>query len=112
ALLVRRKVQIVEGHWPGPGELLVGRLAGAKLGIAGDALAVGRELTFEGRAWRVAGRFAALGSALEAELWCPLDDLRLALRRQDLSLVALTLAPGAAFGDIDEFCKERLTLEV
>ncbi len=111
ALLVRRKVQIVEGHWPGPGEALVGRLAGAKLGRA-DSLVVGGVITFEGRSWRVAGRFAAVGSALESELWCPLEDLQQAMKRQDLSLVALTLAPGAGFGDVDEFCKERLDLEL
>jgi ABC-type lipoprotein release transport system permease subunit len=34
------------------------------------------------------------------------------MKRQDLSVVALTLAPGATFGDLDEFCKERLDLEL
>src|SRR5262249_40015796 len=38
-LLVRRKVQIAEGHWPGPGEVLVGRLAATKLGRQGEMLA-------------------------------------------------------------------------
>jgi putative ABC transport system permease protein len=112
AVLVRRRVQIVEGAWPGPGEVLIGRLAAAKLGRRAEDLAVGRTVTFEGRAWRVSGRFAAAGSALESELWCPLDDLQAATRRQDLSLVALTLAPGARFADVDEFCKERLDLEL
>jgi ABC-type lipoprotein release transport system permease subunit len=112
ALLVHRKVQIIEGHWPGPGEVLVGRLAAVKLGRGADALALGRAVTFEGRAWRVSGRFAALGSALESELWCPLEDLQPAMKRQDLSLVALMLAPGANFADVDEFCKERLDLEL
>jgi ABC-type lipoprotein release transport system permease subunit len=112
ALLVRRQVQIVEGRWPGPGEVLVGRLANTKLGRGADAVAVGKSLTFEGRTWRVSGRFAARGSALESEAWCPLEDLQQAMRRQDLSLVALTLAPGASFADIDEFCKERLDLEL
>jgi ABC-type antimicrobial peptide transport system permease subunit len=112
ALLVRRKVQIVEGNWPGPGEVLVGRLANTKLGRSGELLAVGQPVSFEGRAWRVSGRFAAEGSALESELWCPLEDLQRAMKRQDLSVVALTLAPGATFGDVDEFCKERLDLEL
>jgi ABC-type antimicrobial peptide transport system permease subunit len=111
-LLVRRQVQIIEGRWPGPGEVLVGRLANTKLGRSGEAVAVGQSLSFEGRTWRVSGRFAALGSALESELWCPLTDLQRAMKRQDLSVVALTLAPGASFGDIDEFCKERLDLEL
>jgi putative ABC transport system permease protein len=111
-LLVRRKVQIVDGSWPGPGEVLVGRLAAAKLGRRAETLTVGRTVTFEGRSWRISGRFASAGSALESELWCPLDDLQPAMRRQDLCLVALTLAPGASFGAVDEFCKERLDLEL
>jgi ABC-type lipoprotein release transport system permease subunit len=111
-LLVRRQVQLVDGHWPGPGEVLVGRLAATKLGRRADTLAPGRAVTFEGRTWTVSGRFAALGSALESELWCPLEDLQQAMKRQDLSLVALTLAPGAALADVDEFCKERLDLEL
>ena len=32
APLLRRQVQLVEGNWPGPGEVLVGRLVAAKLG--------------------------------------------------------------------------------
>src|SRR5438094_10092871 len=86
ALLVRRKVQIVEGTWPGPGEVLVGRLAAAKLGRRAEALAAGNTLTVEGRPWRISGRFASAGSALESELWCPLDDLQAAMKRQDLTL--------------------------
>jgi putative ABC transport system permease protein len=112
ALLVRRQVQIVDGGWPGPGEVLIGRLAAVKLGQSADSLAVGQAVTFEGRTWRISGHFAALGSALESELWCPLDDLQQAMKRQDLSVVALTLAPGVPFGDVDEFCKERLDLEL
>ena len=111
-LLVRRKVQIVEGRWPGPGEVLVGRLAAAKLGRSAESLAVGQAVTFEGRSWRVSGHFAAVGSALESELWCPLEDLQQAMKRQDLSVVALTLAPGVPFGAVDEFCKERIDLEL
>lgn len=112
APLVRRMVQVTEGQWPGPGQVLVGRLAAAKLGCDEAEVATGASLTFEGRSWSVSGRFAAAGSALEAELWCPLDELQAAMRRQDCSLVALTLAPGTAFADVDEFCKERLDLEI
>jgi ABC-type lipoprotein release transport system permease subunit len=111
-LLVRRQVQIIEGRWPGPGEVLAGRLAATKLGRSAADLAVGTTLTFEGRTWKISGRFAAVGSALEAELWCLLDELQQAIKRQDLSLVAVTLAPGSTFADIDEFCKERLDLEL
>jgi ABC-type antimicrobial peptide transport system permease subunit len=112
ALLVRRSVQILDGHWPGPGEVLAGRLASAKLGHGSDALAIGRTVSFEGRSWTVSGHFASAGSSLESELWCPLEELQAAMKRQDLSIVALSLAPGAAYADIDEFCKERLDLEL
>jgi ABC-type antimicrobial peptide transport system permease subunit len=110
ALLVRRQVQLVEGRWPGPGEVLAGRLAGAKLGV--PEVKLGQTFVFEGRTWRVSGRFAAIGSMLEAELWCPLEELQTAMKRQDYSLVALTLAPGASFAEVDDFCKTRLDLEL
>ncbi len=112
ALLVRRKVQILEGRWPGAGEVLTGRLSAAKLGLAAESLVVGRTITFEGRSWRISGRFAAVGSSLESELWCPLADLQQAMKRQDLSIVAFMLAPDANFADVEEFCKERLDLEL
>jgi putative ABC transport system permease protein len=111
-LVVRRNVQIVEGNWPGPGELLVGRLAATKMGRHLEELAIGKTVTFEGRTWKISGRFVAMGSTLESEIWCPLDDLQLAMKRQDLSMVALRLASGADFADVDEFCKERLDLEL
>src|SRR5438067_1730016 len=64
--LVRRQTQLLEGTWPGAGEILAGRLAAAKLGCRDSDLAPGRVLTLEGKEWRVSGRFAAVGSALEA----------------------------------------------
>ena len=112
APLVRRQVRIVEGTWPGAGEVLVGRLAPAKLGFSPEVLDVGRTVTFEGRQWRVSGRFVAGASALEAELWCSLPDLQQAQKRQDLSLVALQLAPGVSPGELHMFCKERVDLEL
>jgi len=112
APLVRRKVRIVAGTWPGPGELLVGRLAAVKLGCRDEELALGQTVNFEGRAWRVSGRFVAEGSAFESELWCPLTDLQQATKRQDLTLVALLLAPGASPAEVSLFCKERVDLEL
>jgi ABC-type lipoprotein release transport system permease subunit len=113
ALWVRRQVQVVEGHFPrSAAEVLVGRLASAKLGRSERALAVGQTLTFEGQSWTIAGRFAAVGSALEAEVWCRAEDLQQAMKRQDYTLAALTLAPGTDFGDVDEFCKQRVDLEL
>lgn len=112
AALVRSKVQIVEGTWPGPGEVLVGRLAHSKLGCQEESLAIGKSVTFDGRSWRVSGHFAAAGSAFESELWCPLEDMQSALKRQDLSLVAVKMSPNGSVGDVDLFCAERLDLEL
>src|SRR5262245_44764104 len=110
--LLRRQVQLIEGEWPKQGQLMVGRLAGAKIGCSDAALAIGMKILLEGREWVISGRFAAVGSALESELWVPLEELQTAMKRQDYSLVALTLAPGTTFDDVDEFCKERLDLEI
>ncbi|MBA3312516.1 MAG: ABC transporter permease [Planctomycetaceae bacterium] len=112
AALVRKNVRIVEGEWPGPGEVMAGRLAHAKLGAEKSDLAPGKTVTFEGRSWRVSGLFAAGGSAFESELWCRLPDFQTALKRQDLGLVALTLAEGASPAEVDLFCKERKDLEI
>ena len=112
ALWVRRSVEIVEGRWPEAGEVLVGRLAAAQLGAADEEVAVGRTLEFEGRRWRVSGRFTAVGAIFESEIWCRLEDLQRAQQRQDLSLVALQLGPGAQFSEVDMFTKQRLDLEL
>ncbi|MFO0840937.1 MAG: ABC transporter permease [Gemmataceae bacterium] len=112
AHLVRRQVQLIDGNWPGQGEVMAGRLAAAKLGCSDLDLAVGQTVRLEGRDWTVSGRFSCVGSALESELWAPLAELQTAMKRQDVSLVAVTLAPGTSFEDVDEFCKERLDLEI
>ena len=112
AALVRRQVRIVEGTWPRPGEILAGRLAAAKLGVDPQRLAIGRQVRFDGRTWRISGHFTAGGSAFESELWCRLPDFQQALKRQDLSVVALLLQPGASPADVALFCKERVDLEL
>jgi ABC-type lipoprotein release transport system permease subunit len=91
---------------------MIGRLAATKLGYQGDNMTVGGHLMFEGRTWRISGVFSAAGSAYEAELWCRLDELQQAMKRQDLSFVAVTLAPDGDYADLDLFCKERLDLEL
>ncbi len=110
--LVRRQVALIEGALPGSGEVMVGRLAAAKLGVSESAVAVGQTLTIEGRPWRVSGRFAAPGTLLEAELWCRLDDLKTAMRRpNDVSVVAMrfdpTGDPAKQMGYVDYFCRNR-----
>ncbi len=112
APLVRRSVRIVEGHWPSRSEVLVGRLAAAKLGLTEQDMAIGQTLTFEGQTWKISGHFSADGAAYESEIWCNLADFQSATKRQDLSLVALLLKPGSTTGEVSLFCKERMDLEL
>ncbi len=112
ALLVRRQVEIEEGDWPETGEVMVGRMVAAKLGATSEETGIGRSLIFEGRTWRISGVFSAGGSTFESEAWCRLDELQQAMKRQDLSIVAVTIAPSGDFADLDLFCKERLDLEL
>lgn len=111
-LLVRSRIQIEEGDWPTAGEVLVGRMAAVKLGLEKNAIRPGDTVEFEGRSWKVSGIFSATGGAFESEVWCRLDELQQAMKRQDLSLVALRLATSGDFSDVDLFCKERLDLEL
>ena len=112
APLVRRKVRLTAGRWPGEGEVMVGKLAAAKIGATPQAMSIGRTIQFEGTSWRVSGHFAAGGSAHESEVWCDLSQLQTATRRQDLSLVAMLLAPDRSAAEISLFCKERTDLEL
>jgi ABC-type antimicrobial peptide transport system permease subunit len=112
ALLVRRQVEITGGEWPEPGECIVGRLVAAKLGVGGEGLEPGGTLQFEGKTWRISGTFAAAGSVFESEVWCRLDDLQRALKREDLSLVAMTMAPNADSGDLQLFLGRNRSLEL
>ncbi len=110
--LVRKSLDIIEGDWPQPGQVLVGRLAATKLGATAEEMAVGKPVQLEGRTWEISGIFSAGGSAFESEIWCRLDGLQQAMKRQDLSLVAVTLAQKGDFADLDLFCKERIDLEL
>jgi len=112
APLVRGQVQLVEGAWPQSGEVMVGRLAHSKLGAREEDLAIGAQLTFDGHTWSISGRFTAAGSAFESEIWAPLADLQTALKRQDISLVAVGMDSPDQVVDVDMFCRERVDLEL
>lgn len=112
ALLVRDQAEIEKGDWPGTGEVIIGRLAAAKLGATQAEMSIGQSISFEGRKWQISGVFSAGGSAFESEAWCRLDELQQAMKRQDLSIVAVTLAADGDFANLDLFCKERLDLEL
>ena len=98
APLVRQQVQILEGNWPAAGEVLVGRLAHSKLGCEKELLQPGQLIEFDGRQWKISGVFAAGGAAFESEVWAPLADLQSALKRQDLSLVAVGMDSSGGSG--------------
>jgi ABC-type lipoprotein release transport system permease subunit len=87
-------------------------MVATKLGAAADEVTVGSTLRLEGRSWRISGVFSAGGSTSESEIWCRLDELQQAMKRQDLTLVAVTLDPGTDIADLDMFCEERLDLEL
>lgn len=112
AFLVHRGVRIVEGAAPGPGEVLVGGLAAARMGVAAEELSVGRELWLDGRPWRIAGTMEAPGSVVEAEVWCGLEDLRVATRRDTVSCIVLTLTDADGFADVETFTRLRTDLEL
>ncbi len=112
APLVRGQVQLVEGAWPQAGEVMAGRLAHSKLGAAEQDLTIGQQINFDGHPWIISGRFAAAGSAFESEIWAPLADLQTALKRQDLSLVAVSMDSPDRVADVDMFCRERVDLEL
>lgn len=112
APLVRRSVHISVGQWPNAGEVILGRLVAPKLGVSKSLLSIGESIEFEGRSWRISGHFIAQGSAFESEIWCNLDDFQTATKRQDISLVALRLAPSASVAELQLFCKQRTDLEL
>ncbi len=117
AYLVHPQVQITEGRAPAPGrnEMMAGALAAAKMGLRPDQVAPGSTLYLDGVPWTIVGRFTAPGSVMDSELWAPLQDLKVALRRTTDSCVIVTLASGpdgAEFADVDTFAKQRLDLEL
>jgi putative ABC transport system permease protein len=109
---VRRQAFVTAGQVPRRDEVLVGRLAATKLGVPPDSLGVGGSIIIEGKPWRISGHFAAPGTLLEAEIWAPLDDLKVAMKRpNDISLLAMRMDPrGDAvkqLGLVEYFCRNR-----
>lgn len=112
AFPVHHQVDIVSGNAPGPGEVLIGRLAPAKMKIPAKELGVGAELWFEGRPWKVSGTFAAPGTAFESEIWVPLEDLKTQVKRETITCVIARMESPAAFSAMQVFTRTRLDLEL
>jgi ABC-type lipoprotein release transport system permease subunit len=114
AFLVHSRVRVSDGRAPEPGrdEMMAGRLAHTRMGTTPETLGVGAKLWFDNRPWTIVGTFEAPGTVMEAEVWCPLRDLQIAAKRDNLSCVVLTLDEHAEFADVDAFCKQRLDLEL
>lgn len=112
AFLVHDAVTLLDGTAPGPNEVVVGRLAAEKLGVAPDDLAVGRRIRFEGGVFRVAGRFAAPGTTIESEIWADLTELKGLVKRDDMSVVYVRMESPESIKRLDLFAKRRLDLEL
>jgi len=113
AFLVHPQVRIVDGRAPRAGhdELMIGGRAAARMGVDPEELTIGRTIRLDNRPWTIVGRFEAPKTVMDAEIWCPLTDLQVATKRENVSCIVLTLG-SAEFADVDAFCKQRLDLEL
>lgn len=111
ALLVHTSVQVLEGNFPGPGEVMVGHLAHRKLGVGESELAIGKKLYFGENAVTIAGRFSAPGTVLESEIWFDRNDLASFTQRGSLSAIIVRLKePDAEEAELFAFQRNDLEL--
>lgn len=111
ALLVHDTVRLMEGSFPGPGEVMVGHLAHRILGVAQEDLAIGKSLYFGESEITISGRFTAPGTVLESEIWFDRNDLASLTQRDSLSSITLRLAEGD-IDDVELFTFQRNDLEL
>ncbi len=112
AFEVHREVRILEGAYPSPGEILVGRLAHHSLGVSEEVLAPGGQVEFEGQTFTVSGVFEAPGTVMESEVWFDRNDLMAAIQRDALSCVIVRMKSDEGYKDADLFARQRLDLEL
>jgi ABC-type lipoprotein release transport system permease subunit len=91
ALLVHDSVRLLDGHFPGPGEVMVGHLAHRKLGVDATQLAVGKKLYFGDDELTISGNFTAPGTVLESEIWFDRNDLSSLTQRDTLSSIIIRM---------------------
>lgn len=111
AYRVHEVVTLVEGRLPGPGEVMVGRLAESQMGALPGTLSVGTTLLLEGAEFQVSGLFVAPGTTMEAEVWTPLAPLRGLAQRGDDS-AAFVRMESDDFGRLSLWVNRRLDLEL
>ncbi len=111
SLLVHRDVTLIEGRYPGPGEVMVGRLAWKRLGTGAGVLVPGTRISLDDAELSVVGIFAAPGTVLESEVWMDINDLRTLSQRDTVSAVVMRLDTGEA-EDVEMFTRQRLDLEL
>ncbi len=111
ALQVHQQVRLTNGHWPGPGEIIVGARVHQRLAIDPDSLTIGKYIEFEQDRYRISGTFVAPNTVLEAEIWMDRQDIMTGTQRESLSCVVLRLDQ-ASFSDVEYFTKTRLDLEL
>lgn len=112
ALLVHPEVRLIEGRFPQAGEVMVGKLAWRKLGIAEDGLRTGKKVLLDKSEMTVSGVFAAPGSVMESEIWAAIGDLRMLAQRETVSCVVLRMDHPKYFSDAELFAQQRLDLEL
>ena len=117
ALLVHTSVRLLEGHFPAPGQVMVGELTHRKLGVSKDDLAIGNSIYFESTEMIISGRFTAPGTVLESEIWFDRNDLSSLTQRDSLSSIIIRLEdpePGSQIdtGDAEFFTFQRNDLEL
>lgn len=106
---VHDALTLVEGRLPGPGEVIVGRLAEAQMQAPPGTLALGATVELEGQPLTVVGRFEAPSTTLEAEVWTPLGPLRGMAQRDDDSVVFVRLED-SDLGELEYFVTSRQDL--
>lgn len=111
ALLVHTSVRLLDGTFPGPGEVMVGDLTHRKLGVDKGELEVGKQLYFGDAAMRISGRFTAPGTVLESEIWFDRNDLASLTQRDSLSSIILRLE-NIDSDDVELFTFQRNDLEL
>ena len=111
ALLVHPRVRLLDGRFPNPGEIMVGRLAHLKLGTSAPMLALGKTVKFGNTPFPIAGIFEAPGTVMESEIWFDRNDLSTLTQRDSLSCVVLRL-DDAEFDDVAALTFQRNDLEL